>query len=500
MSERRRAWRLSAVLALALAGALPARPALAPPQEAPPSAAAAAGAAPAPRPRHPSDLRFEPLRYRPPAPAPSELANGLRVWILEDRSLPLVEGVLVIQAGSVDDPPGAAGLAEAVGAAVRTGGTLTRPAEEVDESIDFMGAEVGVEVDDELTTVRFSGLSRDLDRLLALVSDLVRNPAFRKDRLDLARAQMREEIRRRWEDPQDILSLRLADLVYGPRSRWARRTSERSIDQIGQSASRAFHSERYVPSRAWLGLAGDLDPRDGKRKVEKLFGVWRGRPAPPRSHEEPGEDAAAPGVYWIERDLAQAGVAVGHLGAPRLGPDHHALRVLNLIVGGGFSSRLFKEVRTARGLAYGVGGGVGEGYDRGMFRVTLNTQPPRTAEALDVVKQVLAGIRERAPGKEEMRVARDRETHAFVFHFSSPAAIVGERVLRSALGYPLDYLDTYLERIRAVGPEEVRRVAAAYIRPERFVTLIVGPEAGAAPLRSAGMEVRPLALDPAASP
>lgn len=479
--------------ALAAAAAAPAGPRAAP--VVPEAQSRAARDAAAFRPRHPSELRFRPLEYRPASPLQAALENGLKVWILEDRALPLVEGVLLVESGAVDDPPLASGLAEAAGALLRTGGTLTRTAEEVDEEIDFMGGRVSVSIGRELTAVSFSGLSRDFDRILALVSDLIRNPAFREDRLDLARAQMREEIRRRWEDPGDILSLRLADLVYGPDSRWARRTSERSLDQIGQDACRRFHSERYVPGRSWLGLAGDLDAREARRKVERVFAVWPSRRGAPRSHEEPRGEAA-PGTYWIERDLSQAGAAMGHMGAPRLGPDHHALQVLNLIVGGGFTSRLFKEVRTARGLAYGVRGGVEEGYDRGLFSVSLRTEPPRVAEATEVVRQVLAGLRERPPDADEMRLARERETHSFVFHFASPAAIVQERVYRSALGYPDDYLDTYLERIRAVSAEEVLRVARAYIRPEKIVTLVVGPEAAVEPLRARGVGIRRLPLDP----
>ncbi len=448
------------------------------------------------RPRHPQELRYAGLQYRPPSPVEASLKNGLRVWILEDRSLPLVEGVLLLEAGSIDDPPEAVGLARAVGQVLRSGGTLTRAAEEVDETIDFLGAQVSVSVSLEITTIRFSALSRDFDRVLPLLSDMVRNPAFRKDRLDLFRAQLREEIRRRWEDPEDVLSLRLSDLVYGPDSRWARDVSERSVDQIGQETCRSFHSQRYVPGRAWLGLAGDLDAGEARRKLERSLGAWRGRRPPPRAHQEP-DAGAPPGVYWIERDLAQAGVAVAHLGARRLGPDHHALQVLNLVLGGGYASRLFKEVRTARGLAYRVRGGVGEGYDRGLFSVTLSTDPARAAEATEVVREVLESLREAPPSDAEVRTARERETHTFVFNFASPAGIVEERVYRSALGYPAGYLDTYLERIRAAEPRDLQRLAREYIRPQNLLTLVVGPRAAVQPLQSAGVEVRRLPLDPA---
>jgi len=472
------------VAALLALGAAPLRP-----------SGQATEAQPTTRPRHPRELSFEPLRYRPPAPSRSQLPNGLQFWVAEDRTLPLVHGVLVLQAGTMDDPPQAVGLAEVVGDLLRTGGSHTRPAEEVDEEIDFLGASLSVSVEEEFTSVSFSSLSRDSDRMLALVSDLVRNPAFRADRLELARGRLREVIRRRWEDPQDILDLRFLDLIYGPRSRWARRPENASVARIDGPLCRSFHARRVAPNLAWLGLAGDLDAAEARRKVEKVFGIWKTRRGPERRREE-ARGGVAPGVYWIEREQAQAGVAIGHLGAPRLGPDHYALRVLNLILGSGFSSRLVKEVRTARGLAYGVGGGVSEGYDRGLFRVGLQTQPERAAEAARVVREVLQGMRERPPDAEEMRTAHDREAHSFVFHFSSAEGIVEERVLRTALGYPKDYLDAYLEKIHGVNFEEVRRTARAHIRPERLVTLIVGPEAAVAPLRASGMEVRRLPLEP----
>jgi zinc protease len=490
--SRGRLW-VAGLLAAALAVGEPALALSPAPLEPAPGQKAAAPE----RARHPDELRFEPLRFRPPAPAAHTLQNGLRLWVLEERSLPLVEGVLVFNAGSADDPPEGAGLAELVGELVRTGGTLTRPAEEVDAEIDRLGARLTVSVDDELTEIQFSILSRDLDRFLALLSDLLRNPAFRQDRLEAARAQKLEEIRRFWDDPGDIAEYRMADLIYGPGSRWARRPTAASVDWIGQDTCRAFQSRYLAPNRAWLGIAGDFDAREARRKIDVMFGHWRERPLGPRPHESFASGGASPpGVYWIERDLAQATVALGHLGARRHTPAHPALRVMNLILGGGYSSRLFRQVRTERGLAYGVSGAVREGYDRGMFRVDLSTQPPRAAEAIGVARQVLEGLRNAPPAPDEMRLAREREAHSFVFHFASPTGVVEERVLRAALGFPTDYLDTYLERIASVTPQDVQRAARGHVRPKDLIVLVVGPEAAVIPLREAGTTVQPLALDP----
>ncbi|MEE9231695.1 MAG: pitrilysin family protein, partial [Acidobacteriota bacterium] len=237
------------------------------------------------RPTHPSQLDFESLTYRPPKLRLRSLSNGLRYGVLEDPSLPRVEGVLIFEAGSIDDPPEAVGLAEVVGELLRTGGSLTRPAEDVDEEIDFMGASVEVSTGAELTVVRFWALSQDFERVLALVSDLIRNPAFREDRLVLALDQLRESIRRRWDDPGSIASERFADLVYGEKSRWARRPTERSLDQIGQDACRRFHATAYVPARAWLGIAGDVKERAARRSIRRLFESWNARSTATRKPE-----------------------------------------------------------------------------------------------------------------------------------------------------------------------------------------------------------------------
>ncbi|MEE9217451.1 MAG: pitrilysin family protein [Acidobacteriota bacterium] len=451
------------------------------------------------RPRHPDELRIEPLRFRPDLPRLRSLPNGLRYVIARDPSLPLIRGELLFQTGSIDEPPKATGLASVVGELLRTGGSLTRSAEDVDEEIDLLGATLDVLVGDEVTRVSFSALSRDLDRILALVSDLVRNPAFREDRLTLSRDHLREEIRRRWDEPESIAQWRFADLVYGPQSRWARRPTPRSVDQMGQDACRAFHARWFVPDRAWLGLTGELSVRRTRRKIERLFGSWkRGRP---QSRPSEAAKGASPGIYWIDRELPQAQVVVGHLGVPRLGPDHYALKVMNLIVaGGGFSSRLVKEVRTVRGLSYSVHGGVGEGLDRGIFRVDLKTQPARVAEALAVVQKVLEEARRRQPNPVEMQVAHDRVAHSFVFNFSSPGAIVARQLRHAVFGYPQDYLDTYLGKILEVGEEDVLRVARAHIQPQRHIVLIVGPEAAVAPLREGGRGVHEIPLDPEPQP
>jgi predicted Zn-dependent peptidase len=226
-----------------------------------------------------------------------------------------------------------------------------------------------------------------------------------------------------------------------------------------------------------LGISGDFNKEQLIAKVNALFGGWS--PAEvsfPRVEDE--KPMSVHSVNYIYKDVNQSNILMGHMGIRRHNPDEIAVEIMNYILGwGGFTSKLWKEVRQDRGLAYDVFGGITAGLDYGVFEAGCQTSGRTTCEAITVIRDVITEMTESPPSDAELALAKEGRLNRFVFNFASTAQIVRQRVTLEFLGYPLDYLDTYEAKIAAVTRDDVHRVATTYLHPDRLVVLVVGNSA-----------------------
>jgi zinc protease len=424
--------------------------------------------------RHPDDLQIEPLSFSPPRAERMVLSNGMVAYLLEDHALPLFDVVAYCRAGSIYEPADKIGLAGLTGTVMRTGGTTSITGDEIDEALEFMAASVEVEVDREAAMVTLSALAKDMTRGLELFTDILRNPVFHDDKLDLAKKRAIEDIRRRYDTPGSIIEAEFPKLIYGEDSVWARLPTEKTIGEISREDLVRFHETYFVPNNMILGISGDFDTGDLTARLETLLGDWPPNvvsfpPIPPL------EPVPAPSVNYIHKQMNQSNIRLGHLGVRRHDPHEFAIEIMNYVLGwGGFTSRLWKEVRSDRGLAYHVYGVMGSGMQRGIFEAGCQTSAQTTCEAIAVIRAVIAGMREAPPTADELALAKESKLNRFVFNFGSSAQIVRQRAALEFYGYPSDYLDTYEANIRAVTREDVHRVANEHLHPEKLVTLVVG--------------------------
>lgn len=462
----------------------------APPPAAPPSApGAAASPAPAgPPPADPGSLSYGPLSIAFPKPEKLFLPNGLMIYLFEDRELPLIDLAFYLRAGSIYDPADKAGLAEVATHMMRTGGAAALSADQVDETLESMPAEVSLSADDDAFTGSLSTLKARFPEALSIFAGMLRAPRFDPARLELERARFVEAIRRRWDEPAQVAMLNFRQLVYGRTSPWARLPSTESIGRIGRADLVAFQ-ERYVkPNNMVMGVAGDFEPAAMKKLLRDTFGGWSNAkvslPQVPKI-----QDSLPIGVHLIDRPLTQSSIALGHLGASRFDPDRFPLMILNYILGeGGFDSRLMREVRSTRGLAYSVGGGVGFDSDRGLFKVTCRTKTASTVEAIQVIRDILKQIREAGPTEEEVRQAKEARINSFVFSVDGTVPFMHAYLYYDYYNYPPDYLGTYRDLLSRVTRDQVALAARKHLDPNRLVVLVVGNEKGLdRPLASLGM-------------
>jgi zinc protease len=478
-----------AILALATALVFGMAPTAAPG----PAPTAASGATPAAAPAataaaDPRALRYPPLSISFPQPKTITLSNGLVVRLLEDHDLPIVDVAFFARGGTVYDPDDRAGLALLAMHAMRTGGTAALGPDEVDERLETLPADIDLGTDDDALSGSLSCLKGRFPEALAIFAGMLRQPRFDADRLESERGRVLESIRRRWDDPGAISHLLFARLVYGEDSPWARLPTAETIGRISRDDLAAFQKRYLRPGNLRLAVSGDFEPKEMQRLLEKTFGDWRGGKAdlPPvaRVVERP-----LSGVWVVERPLTQSSIALGHLGVTRFDPDKFPLNVVNEVLGeGGFTSRLMKEVRSARGLAYSVSGGVGLDSDRGLFEIRCRTRADATVQAVEAIRDVVRRFRDEGPTEEESREAKDAQTNSFVFTVDGTPAYMRQVLYYEHYGYPPDYLRTWRDKLAAVTREDAGRAARRHLQPEGMVILVVGnPKAFDRPLDSLGL-------------
>jgi len=406
------------------------------------------------------------------------LPNGLVILLMEDHELPLINAFAYVRAGLRDDPAEKTGLGSIAGQVWRIGGTKTKTGDELDDFLEARAAKVETSVSMANTTVSLSCLKGDFDAVLAVFDDLLRNPEFREEKIPLAKNQLNTGIARRNDEPMQIASRESTKLGYGADSPYARVAEYATVAAVTREDLLAWHRRSVHPDRIVMGVAGDFDSKEMEAKLTKTFGAWPKGPAattPFAAYRK----TPKPGVFLVEKDdVNQSSIHLVHLGVEKRDPDYFALEVMNEIFGGGFSSRLFSRVRSDKGLAYAVYGGVRSGWDYpGLFDIYLGTKSQTTATGIDALMMEVKGILEAKPSPDELQRARDAILNSFVFRFDSREKILREQAFDEFYGYPADFLDRYRSEIEKVTAEDVQRVAKKHVRPQDLAILVVGKAA-----------------------
>ncbi|MGH9777397.1 MAG: insulinase family protein [Candidatus Acidiferrales bacterium] len=421
-------------------------------------------------------LKYPPLKdLTLPQVERVELPNGLVLYLVEDRTLPKVEGYALIRTGTRFEPAEKTGLADVLGEAMRTGGTRSRKGEEIDRLLENVGASVETGLSAAAGTASIFTLKEHLPLTLEILADLLRDPAFPDDKIELAMVQQRTAIARRNDDVGGIAAREFVKLIYGADSPYARHPEYETLQNITRDDLVAFHRRYFQPSNVILGLWGDFDKAEVKKLVEQHFGSWPRQEVevPPAPEAKAG---AAPGVYFIQKDdVNQTNLRLGHLGGRFDDPDFYALNVMSEILGGGFTSRLFRRVRSDLGLAYAVGAGWGAQYDYpGAFSVRCDTKSETTVKAAQEILKELRRITEEPVTADELKVAKESILNSFVFNFDTTGEIVRRLMIYEYYGYPRDFLDKFKINIEKVTADDVLRAARANVKPDNLVILAVG--------------------------
>ncbi|RKZ06989.1 hypothetical protein DRQ32_10550, partial [bacterium] len=405
-----------------------------------------------------------------------ELANGLTVFLLEDHTWPLVEGRAIVRTGAAFEPDNMVGLASVTGDVLRTGGTTNIGSDELDETLERMGGTVESWITDTSGNLSFSFLSQDAERGLDLVADVLRNPAFEQDKIDVAMEGQKAGIARRNDDLNGIVGREIQRAVWGDDHPYARNTEYTTLEAVTRDDVVGFYEYFYHPDNMMIAVWGDFDPTTMLASLEARFGDWTaGNVEVPELPNEPNQTQRRRVLVADKTDVNQARFAMGHIGMRADDPDYYSMSVANRILGGGFGDRLFNEVRTNRGLSYNVGSTTGVGFAApGVFQAYCGTKSETTEEAIGVVIETIEGMRTEKVSEQELEDAKDAMLNSNVFNYVRPQQVLTREMNLEYLGYPDDFLERFNESVRAVSSDDVIGVMQRRVEPDKFAIVAVG--------------------------
>jgi len=425
----------------------------------------------------------------PPPPAPAReihfppfeqqtLPNGLRVVAIEQHDQPLVSLRLMLKAGKAYEPADKTGLAEATASLV-TKGTATRNAQQLAETIDFVGGNLGANTGIEAAYATAAVTSDQVDLGFDLLADVVLHPSFPQDELERWRRQALSGLQIELQDAGYLADTALRKLIFGdyPYGRPTSGTAQ-SLASLTREDLAAFHQRLWVPNGAILAVVGDIKPADAFARAGRAFGGWKKGEAaqlPTLAASRPDK----PRIVVIDKpDAVQTEIRLGQVGIAYRDPDLFTAEVYNVVLGGNPSARLYEEIRRKRGLSYGAGSFFQQETQPGSFEVSTFTKTESTVDALELALDVMRGLQQQPVPESELAPAKTFITGAFPLEVETAEGIAARVLQAMHFGYGREFLESYDDRISKVSAADVQRFARERIQPDRMTVVLAGNASG----------------------
>lgn len=438
----------------------------------------------------------EPRPYHFPHVTRKTLGNGLKVLVAENHNAPLVALRTLVRSGADQDNAELAGLASMT-AELLDEGAGSRDGIRLAEDAGLLGASFATGADWDASYISADVLSRNIDPTVEIFADVSRRPMFPADSLERVRTERLMEILQQRTEPAAIAGKRFSHLLYGTGAYGNSITGNAdSIGRITGEAVRRFYDENYLPNNAAVIVTGDVDTAHIVEQLDRAFSGWEAKPEPHRPPVTP-RPVEANRVYLIDRPAAvQSEIRIGHIGVPRSTEDYFPLSIMNALLGGVFNSRINLNLRERHGYTYGARSTFAFRRQAGPFVVSAPVRNEVTRESVD---EVLAELRRIRTGDVEARELDDTKSYligVFPAMVQTASDVAGRLLDMELYGLPQDYFDRYRENIAAVTKDDVERVAAKYIDPDRVLIVVVGNAAQIRePLGALGYPVHEVDVD-----
>jgi predicted Zn-dependent peptidase len=412
--------------------------------------------------------------FTPPAIQKRRLSNGLGVWIVETHKVPVAHVSLVVRSGSGADPADRFGVASLT-SNMMDEGAGSRDALQIADGVEYLGASLSTSSTFDASYVDLHVPVARLADALAIMADVAIRPTFPATELQRIREELLTTLIQAQDDPEDLVRFAFPRLVFGPQHRYGTLPIGTAAALKGFSSAdlKAFHAKHVVPGNSVLIVAGDVTPSAALPLLESAFGPWKGA-APASAPIPEAPQVKSRQVYLIDKPgAAQSQIRIGWVGVPRSTPDYFALRVLNTILGGAFTSRLNTNLREEHGYAYGASSVFEMRGAAGPFFAAAGVQTDKTSESLQEFFRELEGIRQPIPSAE-LEKAKNYLALSFPRNFETTAGIAASLAQLFVYGLPDEYYATFTGRIRSVTAADLQRAAARYVQPDKFAVLVIG--------------------------
>jgi zinc protease len=412
-----------------------------------------------------------------PEPKTFTLANGLKVYLVESHSLPVMSAALVTFGGSDGDAtkkPGVAGFTNAM----LTEGTATRSAPQIADDVDQIGASLGKGATNDNAFVRISALSSVTDSAMGLLADVSLHPAFSDKEIDRIRKQRLTSLLQLKDQPVQIAFMVANRAIYGTDSPYGYSAigTEASIKATTREDLSDFWQKHYAPADSALFFAGDLTEKQARDLAEKYFGSWSTKGVtsePPATPAQPTRRV----ILVNSPGAPQTAIWAAGIGAPRSTPDFASLNVVNTMLGGLFSSRINMNLREDHGYTYGAFSLFQFLRGSGPFLAGASVRTDVTGPATHELFAELDRIRTSPLTTDELKMSKDHLIRSLPGGFETVEEMTGRMSTLFTYQLPPDYFRTYPEKINAVTSEEAANAALKYIHPENMVFVAVGDKA-----------------------
>lgn len=415
------------------------------------------------------------LKVTLPKPKEADLPNGLHLLVLEDHRAPLVYFQLIIDgAGGYYDPADQPGLAGFTASLMREG-TASKSSEQISQDLDRLAASVTVAASNTspFASVGGSGLSDNVDTVLAILSDVLLHPAFADAEIERFKTRMRAQLVAQRSQPGFLAQERLSRAVFGDHPAGRIAPTPQSLDALTRDALTRFHDAHYVPDHAVMAITGDITLEQAKAKVGAALADWKksGQEAP---HTTDPAALSGPTVSLIARPSSvQTTLLVGTQAIERTDPDYDALTVANRVIGGP-SARLFEHLREQKGYTYGAGSSFNAGRYRGAWIASTDVRTDVTDPALTDLLAEVAQMRDTPVPADELANNKRAIVAGFARSLENPNAVLNSYIESYIYKLPPNYWDTYPDRIDKVTAADVQRVAQKYWAADRLQIVAVG--------------------------
>lgn len=416
---------------------------------------------------------LSPVPFNIAKPFETTLPNGLKIVIFEDKRLPIVSYRLAFQTGNSSDPRDSIGLSSSV-ASMLSEGTKKRTSRQLADEVERLGASISANATSDNTVIAGSALALYSTDVLNLIADMVLNPTFPVNELKIYKENTIEGLKFQRSQPGFLAEEQISRILYGSHQYSVASPNAADIEKLNAGKLSAFHKKMYVPGDATMIVVGDVNRENLIKEIKERFGGWaKGSVTPVKFPSLPERNGLT--VTIVDRPgSAQSNIVLSNLAINRNDPDYFPVIVMNQVLGGGASARLFMNLREEKGYTYGAYSSFDTRRQAGTFEATAEVRTPVTGDSLKEFFYELNRIRDEKVPSQELMDAKNFLTGVFPLRAETQEGLTNMITSQQLFDLSSDYLQTYREKVSAVTADDVIRVAKKYISPDKLAMVIVG--------------------------